>query len=85
MYRLKLGAGFDAEAFQEDAVRVPVGVECLGPPATARQGDHQLGMEALMQRVPVHELVQRLDQLVAVPEAKAGLRVPLGNLGVQAL
>ncbi len=79
----QLVARLYAELVNQDAPRPLIGRERLGLPPAPVQREHQLGVEALPQRVVKCELHQFPGQLRVPPQSQAGIHSPLERLHPQ--
>src|SRR6266511_44706 len=70
---VKRRAGIDAELLDERAARVPVDVQRLCLAARAVEREHELGSEALAERVSGDELLQLADDVRMPAEGEIGL------------
>jgi hypothetical protein len=82
---LELRARFDPELLDQHVARLPVAVQSLGGPSAAVQGEHQLGMEALAQRVPLRQIAQLRHDVLMPAEIQVGLDADLERLQPQLL
>jgi hypothetical protein len=69
----ELGPGLDGELRDERLTSAPVGVERLPLPARAVQREHQLGPEALAQRLGGDEAFELADELRSAPRGEVRL------------
>jgi hypothetical protein len=73
----QLGTWLDAQLVHEGLARVPIGVERLGLPAAAIQGEHALCVQALAPRVLARKLVQLAGEIGMAPGGEVGVDAQL--------
>ena len=73
----QLRAGLQSDLLDQCATRPPVGLERISLPAAAVQGQHQLSVQVLAQRLLGHRSLELGDQVRVAAERELGLRASL--------
>ena len=81
--RLELGGGIEPEFVAERGPQVGVGPQRFGPAARAVERQHELGGEALAERMLADESLQLADQLAGQATAQVGIDPQLDRLQAQ--
>ena len=71
--RAQLGAGFDAELLEEDTPSLLVRLQRVGLPSTPVQGDDELGVEALVERMVLDERGELGDHGRVLPDPETAV------------
>ena len=77
---LELGARLGAEAVHKRLPCLLVGSQCLALATGATQGQHELGVESLSQRMLGGQRTQIRDQFAGPAKVQAGVDVPFHGL-----